>query len=145
MDFSIDPERPHLNTTRVGWVDEPGGRGTVSILVSCVSTLLLCTWSVMHLNIPRKNTSDAAILRTYSYWCLIGVFGPELVIWVAWRQFISAKALRDQLKQESVSHLIIQQDSADSVIDAALWMDHLLRVLRTHGRARLRLRRILPE
>ena len=103
MDMSFESEQPHLNQSRVGYVDGPDGRGTISILVSCISTLLLCTWSVLHLNIPAKGTSTIATFRPYAYWCFLGLFGPELVIWVAWRQFISAKALQMQLKQEDVS------------------------------------------
>ena len=102
MDIETYGNHQSFNNSRVGWVNEPNGRGTMSILVSCIATLLLCSWSVMHLNIPRKGTSMVATFRSYAYWCFIGIFGPELVIWVAWRQFISAKALNDQLRRDNV-------------------------------------------
>jgi len=31
-----------MNTTTVGWVPEPAGRGTMSLLWSCLSTLFIC-------------------------------------------------------------------------------------------------------
>nr|POE74595.1 centrin-3 [Quercus suber] len=87
-----------FNSTRVGWVSDPDGRGTLNILVSCLSSLLLSSWVVMHLNIPRKQSSTTRRVATHFYWCIYGIFGPELVIWTAWRQLLSAWALRDELR-----------------------------------------------
>lgn len=38
-----------------GWQSEPDGRGTWSILWSCLVTVFLCTWSVMHCNVPKRH------------------------------------------------------------------------------------------
>lgn len=38
-----------------GWVPEPQGRGTLSLLYSCLATILLCTWSVLHLQVPKRH------------------------------------------------------------------------------------------
>lgn len=35
-----------------GWQPEPSGRGTWSIVWSCLTTILLCTWSALHLPVP---------------------------------------------------------------------------------------------
>ncbi|KAL4876905.1 hypothetical protein BJY04DRAFT_231187 [Aspergillus karnatakaensis] len=32
----------------VGWVGEPGGRGTLGLLTTCLTTIFLCTWVVIH-------------------------------------------------------------------------------------------------
>ncbi|KAL9086252.1 MAG: hypothetical protein Q9159_004258 [Coniocarpon cinnabarinum] len=53
----------------------------------------------MHLNVPEKNMSRSSYVKKYCTWGLIGIFGPELAIWAAWRQFLSAKALRDEVRQ----------------------------------------------
>jgi len=102
MKFSVEISEAQYNNTRVGWVNEPDGRGTMSILVSCLSSLFLSSWAVMHLNIPAKTESQTRRLATYFYWCIYGVFGPELVIWTAWRQLLSAWALRNELRKEKV-------------------------------------------
>ena len=96
------------DATTAGWVSEPSFRGTFSILISCLSTLILSTWSVMHLNVPKKHGTAAGYIKRYFVWGFIGVFGPELAIWCAWRQFLSAKALRDEILhlQAEVSKLI---------------------------------------
>lgn len=52
----------------------------------------------MHLNIPHRSTSVLSNLKSYAYWSLIGIFGPELAIWSAWRQYLSAKALKKEIE-----------------------------------------------
>lgn len=99
MGLSIDVTPAQHNYTKVGWVNEPDGRGTLSILVSCLSSLFLSSWAVMHLNVPRRRSSTTRRLGTYLYWCIYGIFGPELVIWTAWRQLLSAWALRNELRK----------------------------------------------
>lgn len=99
MGISLDFSPSHLNDTKAGWTNEPNGRGTLSILISCLSSLFLSSWAVMHLNIPAKQASVPRRLASYLYWCIYGILGPELVIWTAWRQLLSAWALRDELRQ----------------------------------------------
>lgn len=102
MGVSIELGPAQYNDTKVGWVNEPDGRGTLSILVSCLSSLFLSSWAVMHLNIPQTSSNSTRRLAIYFYWCIYGIFGPELVIWTAWRQLLSAWALRNQLREDKV-------------------------------------------
>jgi len=53
--------------------------------------------------LPAKAESKTRRLAAYFYWCIYGIFGPELVIWTAWRQLLSAWALRNELRKEKVS------------------------------------------
>lgn len=52
----------------------------------------------MHLNVPKKHISTLSSFILYCRWSLLGVFGPELIIWTAWRQFLSAKALCNEIE-----------------------------------------------
>jgi hypothetical protein len=113
MGLSIDLTPAQHNYTKVGWVNEPDGRGTLSILVSCLSSLFLSSWAVMHLNVPRRRSSTTRRLGTYLYWCIYGIFGPELVIWTAWRQLLSAWALRNGLRKVSTSMSCTDRAAAD--------------------------------
>lgn len=101
MGISLDLSQSQWNGTKAGWTNEPNGRGTLSILISCLSSLFLSSWAVMHLNIPSKQASVPRRLVSYLYWCIYGILGPELVIWTAWRQLLSAWALRDELRKVS--------------------------------------------
>ena len=44
-----------------GWQPEPSGRGTWSIVWSCLTTVLLCTWSALHLPVPDWRTVHSDI------------------------------------------------------------------------------------
>ena len=97
--MSLEVESPGpTNYTLVGYVPDPDGRGTLSIFFSCLLTLSLCVWSSVHLNLPKHDESDFEYSWRYFKWSLLGIFGPELVIWAAWRQFISARALTKSIR-----------------------------------------------
>lgn len=91
----------YVNDTLVGYVSDPNGRGTLHILFSCLLTLSLCVWSAVHLDLPRQNESDTQYTLRYLKWSLLGLFGPELLIWVAWRQYISARVLTTSIHEVS--------------------------------------------
>jgi len=42
------------NDTLVGWVLESPGRGTLSLITSCLFTTILCTWAVIHPRVTRE-------------------------------------------------------------------------------------------
>ena len=87
-----------LSSSYVGYVGDPNGRGTASLVISCVLTLILCVWSALHLNVPRQNDSILQCLSLYIRWIITGVYAPELVVFTAWRQWCSAKILGDLVK-----------------------------------------------
>lgn len=82
------------NDTEVsGWVSDPDGRGTFTILSSCILTLSLCVYTSIHLNVrPYKQTELRSWIETIK-WVFFGILAPELMVFVAWRQFMSARAL----------------------------------------------------
>lgn len=68
------------NSTLVwGWQPEPGSRGTWSIIASCLTTISLCIWSALHLNMPTWIDSVWRIAWRKFVWLLCGLFAPELV------------------------------------------------------------------
>lgn len=94
----------------VGWRGEPAGRGTWSILSTCLITLTLCVWTVVHLNLPGKKGGGAfGTVGTLFYkprWVLMGILVPEVVVYIAWSQWLSAKSLQREIEAERnrVSH-----------------------------------------
>jgi hypothetical protein len=85
-------------TDTAGWVSDPAGRGTFSLIFSCLLTLGLCVWSAMHLSIPPHDERPAQSWMRNSKWGLIGVVAPELIVFAAWRQYSSAKALHAEVQ-----------------------------------------------
>ena len=111
---------PTSNETRdlVGYVSDPDGRGTISLLVSCTLTLMLCVWSALHLNLPQPSRSRKHDLPLYLRWIVIGVFGPELVVFTAWRQWCSARILNKLMQKQcaarQTSQIVEPESSSDS-------------------------------
>ncbi|MBE3041943.1 hypothetical protein IMZ48_05055 [Candidatus Bathyarchaeota archaeon] len=78
----------------VGYVSDPDGRGTPSLVISCLVTLILCVWSAVHLNVPRRDETKLQSFLVAFRWIVAGIYAPELVVFVAWRQWSSARLLQ---------------------------------------------------
>ncbi|KAF3093061.1 hypothetical protein TWF569_005900 [Orbilia oligospora] len=44
------------NGTTVGWMRESGGRGTLTLITTCLLTMFICTWVVIHRRVYRSNS-----------------------------------------------------------------------------------------
>ena len=84
----------------VGWQPDPNGRGTFTLVSSCVLTLIICVYSAMHLNVPPRHESIIQFWVRNIRWALLGIFGPELVVFIAWKQYLSAKSLVRRAQRE---------------------------------------------
>ena len=82
------------------FVIAPNIRGTLQILWSCLSTLILCTWTVLHLNVPVQSTPrgfwEALRRRTSRYitktkWMLGTLLAPEFLLGKALGDLASAR------------------------------------------------------
>ena len=60
------------------WVPEPDGRGTWKIIYSCLTTLTLCVFTALHLNVgPEREPTYRWWMRKLK-WVLIGIISPEV-------------------------------------------------------------------
>ncbi|ORY14270.1 hypothetical protein BCR34DRAFT_237540 [Clohesyomyces aquaticus] len=96
-----------VNTTdvhgRVGWVSEPVTRGTASLVYSCISTIIICTWSALHLNVPGvKDSTMTIFLRKVKYFAIAFV-APEYAAWVAYTQYIHTQQISKLFKKHKKS------------------------------------------
>ena len=92
------------------WVSEPRGRGTWSLLYSCIFTLFLCVYTAIHLNVPPQHESSFVFYMRKTKWVLIALLAPEIVLYSAWLQWRSA---RDHGKSMELLRKIAQgKDSA---------------------------------
>jgi hypothetical protein len=78
-------------STSVNFVSSSETRGTIDILWSCFFTIIACTWTVQHLNVPEQREDRDkgwwgdikwALKRTYSSgkWMLGTAVAPEFLI-----------------------------------------------------------------
>jgi hypothetical protein len=83
------------NTTSsaVSWRSSPDVRGTFDILSISLSTLFICVWSSVNLDIPTRPNSWQEKSLAKIGWLLCGVFVPELFCFLVWNQLFAACAL----------------------------------------------------
>src|SRR6187402_1327261 len=97
------------NTT-TNFVSGPNTRGSLNILWSCLFTIVACTWTVQHLNIPeQRDGRDPGwkgdlkwLLRrlwTSLKWMLATMIAPELLLAKAWQDLAVAYADLPTLKK----------------------------------------------
>ncbi|KAF1955042.1 hypothetical protein CC80DRAFT_416530 [Byssothecium circinans] len=88
-----------LPPTTPAFVLGPNTRSTLSIVWNCLGTLILCTWSILHLNVPPQLTprSTAQIIRRWLYhsgtklkWMVITILAPETIMGIAYSALKSA-------------------------------------------------------
>ncbi|OAQ96152.1 hypothetical protein LLEC1_03599 [Akanthomyces lecanii] len=75
---------------------QPGAcyRGTWNIISTCTTTIIACTWSIQHLNVPAREDSTVTQMRRKVKWMVITVLFPEWILIHAIFQFYTAfKAL----------------------------------------------------
>ncbi|KUJ08033.1 uncharacterized protein LY89DRAFT_742328 [Mollisia scopiformis] len=69
-----------LAHTNVGWIDSPSRRGTLTLVLGCLSTILASTWAVLHLNVPAPTDDWKVKLIRKVKWMTITILFPELVL-----------------------------------------------------------------
>jgi len=96
---------PIQNTTALNtivappWVAEPQGRGTWSLLYSCVFTLVICVWTSIHLNVPPPDDTSRAYWLRKAKWVLVALFAAEIVVFTAFQQWFVAKTFLRKLNR----------------------------------------------
>lgn len=96
---SSDNNLTALNTILAPqWVSAPLLRGTSSIIWSCVTTLVACVYTALHLNVPT-DTSTRAMLKLKGLWVTIALLAPEIVVYMAISQLFAAWELKGKLHE----------------------------------------------
>jgi hypothetical protein len=88
-------------------------RGTLDILFSTLPTLLLCTWTVQHLNIPQKRRPESQSSAKGGFleivhdvlpklmWMLITIIAPEIIVAFAFQDYMVARRFLKILNSDS--------------------------------------------
>lgn len=67
-------------TEPIGWQNGPATRGALAIIWSYLSTVIICTWTILHLNVP--SLGHGFWKRTFRKikWMTITLFFPEFIL-----------------------------------------------------------------
>ncbi|KAI1172758.1 hypothetical protein F4777DRAFT_581613 [Nemania sp. FL0916] len=74
----------------VGWQASPSRRGTLDIIENCLFTIIACTWSIQHLNVPRLHEAWRPGLLRKCKWAIFTIFFPEFLMAHAIVEFVTA-------------------------------------------------------
>ncbi|RAH64382.1 uncharacterized protein BO66DRAFT_242417 [Aspergillus aculeatinus CBS 121060] len=92
------------NTTEsivYGWVASPEGRGSIDILWSCCTTVILCCWVSVYPNVGSPNDSKwHPLVDKFNLFC-ISLLGPDFLFGIAWGQFESARRSVKVFRQDN--------------------------------------------
>ncbi|GAB1317036.1 Paternally-expressed gene 3 protein [Madurella fahalii] len=94
----------------VNFVSSPNTRGTMEILWGCLFTLIACTWTIHHPNVPEQRDGRDPGWKGDLRWglksacesaklALVTVLAPELIISIAWDQRRIAKKVGRELRE----------------------------------------------
>lgn len=79
-----------------GWVSSPDQRGTADILWACTSTIFVCVWVMLHLNVPAETDRELVIFLRKLKWFVMSMLAPELLMLFASGQWAAARrSVRD--------------------------------------------------
>ncbi|KAI8952077.1 hypothetical protein F4801DRAFT_541856 [Xylaria longipes] len=90
---------PSSTVNQYSWVPSPDTRGTLDIVWPCLTTMALCLWSMLHLNLPAKDETYRTEFLRRLRWLFLGVLCPELPILFAFAQLSSARQSVEDMKK----------------------------------------------
>ncbi|KAL7803976.1 hypothetical protein V8C43DRAFT_311824 [Trichoderma afarasin] len=93
------------NETPVGFIQAPNIRTMMQIVWGCFSVILLCTWSILHLNVPPELTPKTKwqwiyrklfLLFRKVYWMGVMLIAPEFLTTFTTKKMLALGALESQ-------------------------------------------------
>ncbi|KAF2267305.1 hypothetical protein CC78DRAFT_457383 [Lojkania enalia] len=91
------------NTTHTqGWTPDPDGRGTISLLWSCLFTLFICTWIAVH---PEVGDSKLGMKFLFMF---MGLMAPEIWSMNAIWEIFEARELLKRMRKLGYKHWTLQ-------------------------------------
>ena len=89
MNVLEESPSPYANTHRSVW----------SIVWSCLTTIILCTWVAMHPNVPSQGEGIFAQLARRIKLMGVALLCPEFIIMWAIRQWLVARSIAAEQKR----------------------------------------------
>jgi hypothetical protein len=98
--------------SRTNYVSSPDTRGTLDIIWSCFFTIIACTWTIQHLNVPEQSSHDSQGTRWYQFWrwdlrgprrslkwMFVTIIAPEYILGKALADLSAARQSKKQIRQ----------------------------------------------
>lgn len=92
-----------------GWHGEPDGRGTFTILKTCLGTIILLCWSSVCPNVPKLRSNQISQLEPRLHLFLLALLGPDFVLMVALGQYNAACESRKKFLDNNFTSWTLRQ------------------------------------
>ena len=87
-----------------GWSTTSNIRSTGSLLWTCLLTLSICVYTVIHMNVPPPNETLFQQFLRKTKWVAICILAPEFALGTAWQQWSLARTLKIELNTAYARH-----------------------------------------
>lgn len=87
-----------MSNSTISWKPDPDFRGTFNILSTCLGTLFICVWSAVHDDVTKGKKGFRVTLRRIG-WLIVGLLGPELLLFISYRQWWEARRILREAEQ----------------------------------------------
>jgi hypothetical protein len=94
------------------WATTSNIRSASSLLWTCVLTLAICVYTVIHINVPPPNETQCRYFLRKTKWVVIAILAPEVALAMALQQWSAARVLKLELNS-------IYSRRSDGKVDAA--------------------------
>jgi hypothetical protein len=82
----------------VGWVGACNERGSLDLVWSCLSTLFICLWVMLHLNVPSAREPQRYVVLRKLRWFILAILMPETLLLASGGQWASAHRSKADMK-----------------------------------------------
>ena len=72
------------------WLPHSTTRSTYNIISTCLSTLIICVWSAVHVDIPTRKQGLIRRNAERLQWMVIGTLMPDWLLYLAIAQLLNA-------------------------------------------------------
>ncbi|KAL8998553.1 MAG: hypothetical protein Q9169_002393 [Polycauliona sp. 2 TL-2023] len=122
--------------TLVGFVQEPNGRGTLDIVWSCLTVIILNTWTVLHVNIPPAEWNTWHVYLHKLKWAFTVLLIPEGILAISFNQWRHARSsipkMRDFVPGWTIHHGFYAEMGGFKVVDEKTGQRYSFRTPQLH-------------
>ena len=98
MSFWYKPTSPQSEPP---WSPPEDRRSTFALVETCILTLILCSWTAIHLDIPAAywRHSTPRWLWNRLKWSVVGILAPEYLLWMAFMEYWESRQICLELEK----------------------------------------------
>ena len=101
------------------WSPPDNRRSTWALVETCILTLILCSWTAIHLDIPpeRRRDSISRWMWKRLKWSIVGILAPEYLLWMASTEYWESRQICLELGKEESEKVDTEMAGGGVILD----------------------------